>query len=424
MILNKNKLIILLAVIGAISIWPEARGWNDWSRMATIQSIVEDQSIFIDNSIFAETGDKVFINEHFYSDKPIMPSLIGSAVYYLLYNVGIKLDLNWNLAYYIITLLTIKFFWLCGILAFFSLLKYTSMTEKWKYLLTFSMGVGSLYFTWSSTFNNHSLAASFIIIGIFFIVRAGYNKPTSKYIFSSGLFLSLAGTCDIPVAVFYVGYLVYIFFDKHLAKNYFYFLFPLLLTVLPTLLINYYISNSFIPVQIIKSNFEYTGSPWIQSGNLDNLSGISINSGMFIFLNAIKLLISHKGFLIYNPLLFIAIPCLWYHIVSKGCFFKHAIVTAAASIIILIYYILFTKGGGGWSYSVRWFVPLLPVLYIYIFSFFDNINSKKKLVFYTLSGISTVIALIGLINPWSILSYSRIPIVANIFELIHIINNI
>jgi hypothetical protein len=420
---SNKKIFLFFITVGAILIWPEARGWNDRSRMATIQSIVEYNSLAIDNSIFIETGDKVYINGHFYSDKPVMPALLGAVIYFPLFKLGILLNFDWNLAYYLITLLTVKLFWFFGIISFLLLLNFTSIDEKWKYLLTMIMGFGTIYFTWSSTFNNHILAASFLIIGIYYIFKFDKDVEKTKYLFLGGLFISLAGVSDIPTAVFYVGYLIYVCLKYKSYKKYVFYLLPVLFTALPTLFINYYISGDLIPIQIIKSNFVYEGSPWVESGNLNNISGIGMNSGIFIFLNAIKLLIGYKGFLLYNPLLIIAIFYLAQRVTKKGEYFFHALIIGIASASLILYYVLFTKNCSGWSYSIRWFVPLIPILHFFIYPYFYNLDFKKNVTFYILAIVSILIALIGLINPWSIMTYSKIPIIANIMELVHFLSN-
>jgi hypothetical protein len=56
-----------------------------------------------------------------------------------------------------------------------------------------------------------------------------------------------------------------------LRRNVVFYFAPLLLTVAAYLAINYSIHNSIVPVQIVRSYFEYPGSPWIGS---DQLSGM------------------------------------------------------------------------------------------------------------------------------------------------------
>lgn len=41
-------------------------------------------------------------------------------------------------------------------------------------------------------------------------------------------------------------------------------------------------------------------------------------------------------------------------------------VVSAGSITLALYYLLTTNNYGGWSYSIRWFVPLLPLLHEFV----------------------------------------------------------
>ena len=82
------KLIFFLIVIGIITTSPTTTSWNVDSRMATIQSLVEKHTFIIDESDFIKTGDKVFINGHFYSDKLPTPQIIGAIIYWPLFQLG------------------------------------------------------------------------------------------------------------------------------------------------------------------------------------------------------------------------------------------------------------------------------------------------------------------------------------------------
>ncbi len=98
-----NAAVILLtagvAVAGAL---PYAVGWNDGSRLATVESLVDHGTLAIDRSVFvhpdlaqaaggapfgpgslpAGTADKVFVNGRFYSDKAPVPAVAMSALYW------------------------------------------------------------------------------------------------------------------------------------------------------------------------------------------------------------------------------------------------------------------------------------------------------------------------------------------------------
>lgn len=415
---RKQILFFILIAIAVVTIKPRVGGWNDASRMATIQSLVENQSLIIDQSVFVNTGDKVFINGHFYSDKPALPSILGAIVYLPLFHLGLKLGYRLNLAYYLITLFTVKIFWIFGVIAFYFALGFCDIEEKKRLWLTLAMGIGSLYFSWSSTFNNHSLAASQLIIGLYFLLRAQKSDSVRRNLFFSGFFFSLAGTGDIPTSVFFIGFSIFIFMNSNLRKSIIYYFLPLLITAVPALFVNYYICGSMIPVQLHHQYFEYPGSVWIGNGEL---SGIGANSGLVTLRYSFFSLFGPRGFLFYNPLLFIAIPYLLKEIMNRRAFRKEAIVIGIATLIIMLYYFVFTSNYGGGSYSIRWFVPLLPLLFFFIYPFFNRYSLSRHRIFMTLLFVSMTISSIGLINPWSKTALSPIPLMSNIKEIIFFI---
>src|SRR5262245_37474536 len=92
---------ILLAVLGSRD---HAGGWNDGSRLATVEALVDHGTLAIDRSTFVwppqdpqrnpyhpddvilfirGTLDKLWINGHFYSDKSPVPALLMAGEYWL-----------------------------------------------------------------------------------------------------------------------------------------------------------------------------------------------------------------------------------------------------------------------------------------------------------------------------------------------------
>src|SRR5262249_22311897 len=93
------SLIVLLAAAGLALCGARDRvgGWNDSSRLALVESLVDHHTLAIDQSIFAQpqpqgqpldphllprgTSDKLFINGHYYSDKSPVPGLLLAGLY-------------------------------------------------------------------------------------------------------------------------------------------------------------------------------------------------------------------------------------------------------------------------------------------------------------------------------------------------------
>jgi hypothetical protein len=94
-------IVLLTAGVAVAGALPYAVGWNDGSRLATVESLVDHGTLAIDRSVFVHpdlaqpsggapfgpgslpngTADKVFINGRFYSDKAPVPALAMSVIY-------------------------------------------------------------------------------------------------------------------------------------------------------------------------------------------------------------------------------------------------------------------------------------------------------------------------------------------------------
>ncbi|MCF7922519.1 MAG: hypothetical protein K9M55_07445 [Candidatus Marinimicrobia bacterium] len=414
-ILETPKLLLLLLVaVSLITINPRINGWNEASRMALTQSLVEQHSFIIDESVFVNSGDKVFINGHFYSDKPALPSLLAAVIYAPLHALGLNLNYGWNLSYYFIILFTIKVFWIASVLAFRRALAFTPVRRDRIPLLIFIFAFGSLIFSWTTSFNNHSLAASSLMIAFMFYLQAK-NSLKSAPLFWAGLCFGVATAADIPTGVFLVGFAVLIYLDLKSPLGNALFWVAAFIPIGCHLAINYTISGSLLPVQIFPEYFNYAGSPWIEKSLL---SGIGANSPLFTIKYALSCLLGVRGFLWYNPLLFVLTGLLYQNVRGKREFQHESLVIIIATLVLMSYYFIFSSNFGGDSYSIRWFVPCLPLIFFYSYDIEKIMRSRQsEMAIYGLVFLSTFIAHIGAINPWSNHLVHSIPLIANLKQL-------
>ena len=96
-------LALVALVVAAVGARPYAGGWNDGTRLATIEALVDYGSFAIEDSIFVKvpadgrpypesdpmlqksgTLDKLLIDGHYYTDKPPVPAVLSAAVYWVL----------------------------------------------------------------------------------------------------------------------------------------------------------------------------------------------------------------------------------------------------------------------------------------------------------------------------------------------------
>jgi hypothetical protein len=404
---------------------------NVTSRMASIESLVERRTFIIDDSTFKTTEDRVFIKGHFYSEKPPILSVIGAAVYFPLYKLGMRLEkgpLSYAIltimgphnTYYLITLMTIGLGWLLCLFCFYHSLRFTTINEARRTDLTLALGIGTLFLPWSTVFNNHAAGASLLFFGFYFLLKARHLKNTKADLFLSGFFFSLAGTIDVPLILFYAGFLLDLLFDKDLRKELLFFCLPALITIIPAVVLNYSITHDFIPIAIHKEFFKYPGSAF-QDGT--TLTGVRINNGAFLKEYVFNCLVGNRGFYLYNPLLLISTFFLALEAIRKRPFYREARVVGLCSLIIIIYYLLASSNYAGSSYSIRWFVPLIPITFFFTHPFFEHMNTKKEAFFKVLLIISICIAAAGLVDPWSGAKKNDAPFITNIkhYYLRHIL---
>jgi hypothetical protein len=406
----RSQLPILLLLIAAGTTHCVPYNWNDESRMATIQSLVESRTLAIDQSAFSDTGDKVFVNGHFYSDKPPVPALIGAAIYAPLYAAGLRLHKGYTAAYYLITLMTVSMAWVFGTLALYSALRFTGLEPQRRTLCALALGLGSLFLTWSSTFNNHAIAAGCLSIGFMYLLRGRFEGGARNFALS-GLFMAIAAASDVPTSVFYLLFAGYVIISKELRRHFAFFVLPILATLIPTALVDLAIHGSVMPVQIYRQYFEYPGSPWIGS---DELSGMKVHHMGFILHYAFRSLFGPAGFVLYNPFIFVALFGCWRVLKRHEQFWPECLCVLAGSLILCCYYWLTTSNYGGRSYSIRWFVPTLPLLFFFLYPYALSMNLRRRQAFIAILAVSTVISLVGVLNPWSVLAQSDIAFVENI----------
>lgn len=401
--------------MGLVTINPRINGWNEASRMALTQSLVERGSLSIDESTFISTGDKVYIRGHYYSDKPVMPALLATIVYAPLYALGLELDYGYNLSYYLIILMTMKVFWILSILAFRQALQLTAAKPSQIPLLTFIYALASLTFTWSSTFNNHSLAGSSLMIALYFYLKAKDSASNATFLWS-GFMFGLAAAMDIPTVVFLVGFGSLMVLNSSSRMAVMSFTAGAIVPVSIHLAVNYAIGGTLLPLQINPEFFQFEGSVWTTP---QALSGTTLNPISFALPYAFLSLFGVKGFIWYNPILFLLLPIMYQHLRKKGRFQQETATILAGTLILMTYYFLYSSNYGGWSYSIRWFIPPLSLMMFYLFDLGDwSFEPGKRYALWGLLIISVIVASIGIINPWSNQDLHPIPIIANLMQLL------
>lgn len=373
------------------------------SRMATVKSLVEDLSFTIDNTQFENsrlfTIDKYFYNNHFYSDKPPLPALMGAAVYFILNNLGLNFSNNFGLTCYAIVLSTVGVLSCLSLVYFHKiLLEIFKIDENWANIATFLTATATLILPYSLVLNNHILAASFITISFYYLLKFAEFRDTVSVV-ACGIWISLAGSIDITCFLLIPFYVV--FLASKSLKMAGIFLVSCLPGIVSYLSLNIYVSGSIVPPAMNAPLWDYPGSLF----GKQNLSGVASQKSFFGALKyAFSLYFGSKGLFSHTPILLFSVMGVATLLMQKNLSYKTPYFCVfAACLIFMLLYTLRTVDYGGYSYGVRWFVTPMPLLCLPLSQIGRQIRSSRLLknFFVVIACMSIALSLAGTYNPYT-----------------------
>lgn len=390
-------------IISAIFIKPApTTGWNDASRMAGIQAVVEQNTLIIDNTLFNFTGDKVFINGHFYSDKPIMSYIIAVPVYSLLYTTGISFANYPNLAYFILTLLIVNVSVGIMLVYFFRFLSRYKLDTKTRIFYTLTLGFCTLIFPYTLVFNNNSLTAAFLFLSFYALLNS--KKP--MHFAGAGLLIGLTATFEpITGPVFLACFIGFLLYKRTQFPKIFCFITAALIPLIIYVILLISITGNIVPFQLNEQLFDYSNWPYPISHFEGNVSSIKVRgtSVMDTINYASDLILGSKGFFIFSPLLLFSIAGLIIAVKKESKYRSEAITAGIGILFAFIMYTTQTLEWGGSNFGFRHTVALIPILYGYTPLVFQKYkNPLLKWLFAALILLAIGISIMGIIKgPWA-----------------------
>ena len=374
-------------------------GWSDQSRMAQIQSLVEHQTLIIDQSTFSSTGDKYFFNNHFYSDKPPLLAIYASPIYFVLKSVGLSFERNVSLAYYLIVLFSMGSLSALSLTVFRKILKdFSPASDQWADLVTIVAGSATMILPYSLLFNNHIASGALLILGLYYLL---YSRKTDKprYALYSGLFVSLAGSIDINCFLFIPFALI--LSSKTSIRSGLIFALSCTLIVSLYLLLNLQTSGNWMPPAVNEPLWNYPGSAFSK----ENLSGLAKHKDIgSVFFYSFHMLIGNRGLISHSPiLLFSALGIFTAY--RKNIKLQYQSIYVYMLLAVGLYigiYLIWTTNYSGWAFGARWFVSVILILCLPIACLEHEVRTSKVMrwSFVAIGCLSILIAIIGSYSPF------------------------
>jgi len=327
-VFTKTELKIFLTIFLVSFIFIHWMDWNSNSRLDLTRAILEEGRLEID-SYANNTGDRAYINGHYYIEKSPSTSLIiipgyGSLrfIYHnflenlIGYNTSLEyFTLKWgntsilepiyldslNLFSYILIILSISvlFTSLTTILIY----KFSSffLNKEWQRLfVSFAYWLGTLAFFYSLIFYNQPFPNFLAFLSFYILFKMKHSNKKKTLIFIAGMLLGLAILSEYAAVLFSIPFLLYVIYLTDKSKTLL-FLIALIIGVLPLLIYNYIILGS--PLRL---TFEYIDpAGWEGSGLGGGTLGLNPLPNCYVFLRL--LMYPEKGLLFYFPFLILSI---------------------------------------------------------------------------------------------------------------------
>ena len=384
-------------------------GWNDASRLAMVEALVEHGRLAVDGTAMGRiTGDVARIDGRFYSDKPPALALLAVPVYAVEARLGITFATARPRAYYWTTLLTVGLTTLLGLVALERFLRRIVADPRWRAATVAGIAFGTLNTSYSITFSNHPPAATALLAGTLLLWRWRRFGAGLASVAAGAALVGIAALTDHGAAFFAPALAAYLGWPGAPRRLPAVLVFATIVGVALAAYAAYAfaLSGSPLPLSLQPRLFEYPGSYFAGSAHL---AGSSLPHGTASALLAYAglCLVGRRGLFSHTPtLLFVLLGMLRCALDRTYAWRAEVWAVLIPTCVLVAYYLVTSTDAGGNAYGVRWFCLFIPLAYVFLADAYGRLRSRHgRTLFWVAYAVSIPLALIGALDPW--LDFSR-----------------
>lgn len=398
--------VVVAAVVALISARPHAGSWNDASRLAAVESLVDHGTLSIDDSIYVRvpegrspydpadpqlnkdgTKDKLWIDGHYYSDKPMVQSLAMGGVYWVVQSItGLKAGDDPALFGYWMTVLSSGAAYVVAAwaLARISGIVGLDFASRSLFMASFLFATAALPYV--RHVNQHIVLlaiALLVALQMFRLARPSVSSPLEPsepsptgrsrgedplatfrswpQVVFLGFLAGLGYTIDLGTGPILALYVVgYAFYKTRSWASVLVVLFAMAPSVLVYHVVNYSIGGSMGPANANPEYLAWPGSPF----DADSATGSwKHDSPVGLVGYSLELLVGTRGFLLHNLPVLLLLAAAGLFLRRRTPFRVELATLFAWAVLTWIAYSTGSNNRSGACYSIRWFVPLLAAAY-------------------------------------------------------------
>jgi hypothetical protein len=408
--------------IAAVGARPYAGSWNDGSRLATVESLVDRGTLVIDDSIFVcvpakspyaaddensnRQGalDKLLIDGHYYSDKSPVPALVLAGVYEIWQSVtGTTAQAQPNQFCYVMTVVSSGLAYAVAVWCVFQTGMLLGLTLRSCLLLTGSLGLATVALTYTRHVNNHAMllgVMAAIMLGLTQLAQARQEGRTPwLWLVGLGSLTGLGYTIDLGVGpVLVLATLGLVTYRCRSWRPVAVFLLASAPWAVLHHTVNYHVGGTFGPANANPEYLNWPGSPF---GVANMTGGWAHGSIGHFLLYSLALLLGKRGFLFHDLPLLLAVAGLVGLLRRRVAERPELVYAACLCGGTWLMYAAASNNSSGACCSIRWFVPLLAPGY-FVLAVLLREQSRLGRDFLILSGWGALLAgLMWWTGPWT-----------------------
>jgi hypothetical protein len=321
----------------AVGARPYAGSWNDGSRLAAVESLLDRGTLAIDDSIFCRpprhlidsglapypagrtdlltfgTLDKLFIHGHYHSDKPAVVSILMAALYQPLMGLGLPSPAERpDIFCWMMTVLTSGLGYAVAVGCVWALGTRLGLAPSWRLAWTASFALSTFALAYTRHVNSHIMMLGVVSAMCLLLVRLAGEARDGRA--APGLLAGLGTLAGLGFNLDFGSGPLLLAITFVLVAWRFRRLVPVLVFTIAALPwvaaaigLNYAIGGGWKPINMYPEYFIYPGSPFTQQ----NLTGFFRHSPLDQFLYAAAMLIGKHGYWNHNLALLLAAAAGW-----------------------------------------------------------------------------------------------------------------
>jgi hypothetical protein len=376
------------AIVAAASARDYAGSYNDGSRLATVESLVDHHTWKIDRSIFLHYGegdrpevwgpggpspvgalDKLLIGGHYYSDKPPVTAVLMAAVYQALqWSTGLVARDSPRAFCYWMTLTTSGLAYVVAAWCIYRVGCSIALPPRAALLLAASFGLATLAPAYARQVNASIvlLATAAALLLVLLLGSEGGRPLSTGWTMVAGTCAGFGYSTDPGSGMLLFAFVaLWVFHNSGLRIS---ALVAYGVGALPWLVghhaLSYMIGGTLKPMGLVPEYFRWPGSPFSEK----NLTGVGPGHpslGAFLAYAA-RFLFGNKGFLYHDPELFLAIFAFFGLVRTAREARPLLLAFGSWAVGTWLLYAIQSKDYSGYAVSIRWMVPTLVAGYLVI----------------------------------------------------------